>query len=51
MKKYVNPIYINEAVETEDVILASGIVDNGNASLGGVEGEKGSASFDFSDIF
>ena len=51
MKKYVNPIYINEAVETEDVILTSGIVDNGTSSLGGVEGDKGSALFNFFDIF
>ena len=51
MTKYVNPTYYYENVEVEDIILASGIIDNGTSSLGDIKGDKGSAQFNFSDIF
>ena len=51
MKKYVNPTYTVEQLQVEDIVLSSGIINNGTSSLGDIEGDKGSAIFDFSDIF
>ncbi|MBQ7225200.1 MAG: hypothetical protein IJX02_01205 [Clostridia bacterium] len=41
MKKYIEPAYIVEGVETKDVILSSSIKDAGEATVGTVTGDKG----------
>ena len=52
MKKYVQPTYEMEGVETEDIILASsGIQSAGTDKLGSIEGNKGVFQTDFDFIF
>ena len=52
MKKYIQPTYKMEGVETEDVILSSIMIkDAGTATVGNITGEKGLFETDFSDIF
>lgn len=55
MTEYIKPIIEIEAVDVTDVILASGdaspIKDQGQGTLGTVEGEKGLLEFVFSEIF
>ena len=41
MKKYINPTYETELVESSDVIMTSGIKDAGTGSVGNITGDKG----------
>ena len=56
MKKYIKPSYENVVLGIEDIMSASGIVDNGQSSYedeGGniISGQKGTFSSWFDSIF
>ena len=52
MMKYEKPSYDKEAIETEDVILASLAVQIvGEGSIGNISGTKGQLSMNYSDLF
>ena len=55
MNSYLSPSYKLEKLESKDVITASGIEDNGKASVNYngtiIEGDKGTAAGNFLEIF
>ena len=56
MKKYIKPSYENVVLGTEDIMSASGIVDNGQSSYEDengniISGQKGTFSSLFDSIF
>ena len=56
MKKYIKPSYENVVLGTEDIMSASGIVDNGQSSYEDengniISGQKGTFSTWFESIF
>ena len=50
MKEYITPSYEAQKVETNDIILASGIKDAGEGTVGTITGKKGSFESWFIDI-
>lgn len=51
MKKYIEPAYEVDCLETADIILASiTIEDLGEATIGNITGKKGVATMDFNDL-
>lgn len=52
MKKYVNPTYLKESIETNDIILTSPtIINEGQATVGEVTGTKGTVEAAFDMMF
>lgn len=49
MKKYVEPIYEIDSIETEDIMSAS-IQDGGQGTVGNISGDKGIFNTDFGGI-
>ena len=41
MRKYIEPIYQREEIETEDIMNASSIIDAGQDEMENVSGDKG----------
>lgn len=51
MRKYIEPIYQREEIETEDIMNASSITDAGNDEMGDISGDKGIFETIFDNIF
>ena len=49
MEKYTSPQYSMESIEASDIILGS-IISQGEATVGDITGQKGTASFDFNEL-
>ena len=51
MRRYIEPIYQREEIETEDIMNASGITNAGNDEMGDISGDKGLFETIFDNIF
>ena len=51
MRKYIEPIYQSEEIETDDIMSASSITNAGNDEMGDISGDKGIFETIFDNIF